>query len=159
MSRWWEGGTPSQVQTGVPHPRSGGVPHPRSGGGTPSQVWTKWVPHPADGGTPSKIRMGGILGYPPFKIGWGTSPPSRLVPPTIQDWMEYPPARTGWGTPLSKTECRTPPPPSKTGWGTPPSPRLPPSGDRLAKQALATQRAVCLLRSRRRTFLLCLISQ
>ena len=44
-----------------------------------------------------------------------------------QDWMGYPPVRTGWGYP---------PPPNGR------------SGDRAA-----TRQAVCLLRSRRRTFL------
>ena len=38
-------------------------------------------------------------------------------------------------------------PPVRTGWGYPP-------GDRAAERALATRWAVCLLRSRRRTFLL-----
>ena len=56
-----DGGTPSQVQTGV-------VPHPRSGwGGTPSQVQTGGTPSCWLGGgvTPSNIRTG----VPPIKTG------------------------------------------------------------------------------------------
>ena len=67
----------------------------------------------------------------PSRTGWDTLP--------VQDWMGYPPSRTGWGTPpCPRLDGVTPPPPS---------------GDRSAKQALATQWAVCLLHSHRRTFL------
>ena len=69
-----------------------------------------------------------------------------------------PPIRTGWGYPSSKSglDVVNPPPsrldggtPIRTGWGTPP----PGGGDRAAERALATRRAVCLLRSCRKTFL------
>ena len=112
----------------IPGPDGRGVLHPRSGQGVPHcrSCWVE-VPHPAD-----------WMGYPPSKTGWGTP---------IQDWMGYPyprldgvppPSRTGWGTPLQD-------------WmGYPP----PLSGDWAAKWALATWRAVCLLHSRSRTFLL-----
>ena len=70
--------------------------------------------------------------------------------------MGYPPD-LGWGTPQD-LGLGTPPRP---GTGYPPGPGTgypPPqtrSGlDRAAQQVLATRRAVCLLRSRRRTFLL-----
>ena len=43
--------------------------------------------------------------------------------------------------PLSRLDGGTPLPQSSTGWGSPPTP---PSGDRSAKRALATRRAVCL---------------
>ena len=62
------------------------------------------------------------------------------------------PIRTGRGyPPLSRLDgvCNPPPPHSKeTGWGTPSPSRR--SGDRTA-----TRQVVCLLRSRRRTFLFC----
>ena len=136
----------------VPHLGSGwgGVPHHRSGwreGGTPSQVqvggtpsWVQMgVPHSADGGTPSRIRMGGT---------------------PIQDWMGYPPSRPGmggipWGTPHPRLDGVPPHP--DLGWGYPGTPVQDwignPPPPQSAKWALATRRVVCLLRSRRRTFL------
>ena len=107
-------------------------------GGTPSQVQTgEGYPILLMGGYPIKDQDGGYLGWVPTlsKIGWGTPP--------IQTWDGgVPPSRPGMGgTPIQD-------------WmGYPPCPRLdgvfPPS----AKQALATRQAVCLLHSRRRTFL------
>ena len=49
------------------------------------------------------------------------------------------------GTPSEVWMGGYPPPPSKTGWSNPPP--------RSEKRAFATRRAVCLLRSSRRTFL------
>ena len=155
------------------HPRcgrGGGCPIPGvHGGGTLSEVWM--------GGTPSQVQMGGSTPSQVWMWGGnpGTPPGSRLdwVPPWLRlDWMGYPPppqSKTGWvPPPPSRTEWGTPLPQSRLG-GVPPCPGLnvpPPvqdwmgylpftsSRDRSAKWTLATRRAVCLLRSRRRTFLL-----
>ena len=78
------------------------------------------------------------------------------------DWMEYPHVRTGWGRP----------PPSELNGGMPPPLRLdggtlssgvdrgsappPPPHPKTEQRALATWRAVCLLRERKRTLLSCL---
>ena len=75
---------------------------------------------------------------------WG-----RGYPVPGLDMGEVPHPRSGWGylhpeIPPCPRLDGVPLPPSKTEWGTHPS----------AKGALATRRAVCLLRSRRRTFLL-----
>ena len=100
------GGTPFQVQMGVPHPRSRwgggtpfqvqvGVPDPRSrwGGGTPTQVQAGRypIPGPGGGGYPILLTRGGPWGTP-IKTGWGT-PLSRIGWGTLslQDWMGYPP--------------------------------------------------------------------
>ena len=58
----------------------------------------------------------------------------------------YPSMGSGWGTPQSGQDGV---PPSQVRKGHPPSPQ-----DRTAERALATRWVVCLLRSRRRTFLL-----
>ena len=100
--------------------------------GTPSGQWG--VPPSSQlEGTPSSwwgrgyphLANGG--GTPIRPAGGTTNWPTGRYPPPCLEWMWVPPIRTGWGTPLS--------------------------GDRAAEQALATQRAVCLLRSSRRTFL------
>ena len=68
--------------------------------------------------------------------------------PPGQDKVGYPSAtRTGWGTP--------PPPPRPV---LPGQDGVPPPLARTAEPALATRWAVCLLRSRRRTVLLNLVS-
>ena len=82
-------------------------------------------------------------------MGGGTPAGQQGVPPSgiwgypHQDWIGVPPLPLGLDG--------YPPPPFGTGWGTPspPSPTLSEATD----QALATRRVVCLLRSRRRTFL------
>ena len=106
-----------------------GVPRPRSGWGGVPHPRSKWgLLHPADGGYPIQDQDLGLNpGYPSSKTGRGT-----LL------------SKTGWGTlpPLLQDRigyCLAPPLPS---------------GDRSAKRALATWRALCLLRSRRRTSLL-----
>ena len=127
---------------GVPHPRSGqdvsdprsgwGVPHPRSGWGGYS------IPGPDRGGTPCQVWMRGAPhpadgGYPIQDQDRGTPHP-RLGTPSKTGWGNSFQSRTGWGTPLMQDWM---------GYH-PPSPS--------ANRALATRRAVCLLRSRRRTF-------
>ena len=98
----------------------------------------------SNGGNPDP-RSGDTLGYP--QLGLDGLPPSA-------NWMGVP--RTGWGYPPSGLDGSVP---IGTGWGY----TLPihwdwmgvsplPSGHRAAQQALAMQRAVCLLRSCRRTF-------
>ena len=135
-------GTPSQVQAG------GGVPHPRSGWG---------VPHSADRGYP----IPGLVGRIPHSADGDT-----LGTPAIQIWMGYPPSRPG--TIFWPSKIGSVPPHPDLGWGgTPgtPHPRLDrvppvqtwdqggtPGTSQKAKRALTTRWAVCLLRSRRRTF-------
>ena len=94
------GGTPSQVQVGGTHPRSGW-------GDTPSQVWSGGYPILLMGGTPPfRPGMGGFLGYPPSKIGWGTP---------IQTWDGGTP-----GTPPHRRLDGVPPCPDLGQGGTPP---------------------------------------
>ena len=88
------------------------------------------VPHPAwPGGGRYPIRPDG-----------GEVPPSQDRGYPIQPNRGYP-HQGGWGYP-------------RPGWmGVPPPPPSPPTEDRAAQRVLATRRAVCLLRSRRSTFL------
>ena len=129
------GGTLSQVQMGVPHPRSGwGYPILLTGG-YPLQVWMGGTPSSWQGVPPSKMRMGvphsADRGYPHPRSGWGGNlgyPPSKTrldgVPPhprldaLLPPSWGTPPSRTGWGTPTQDWMVY-PPPQSKTGWGTP----------------------------------------
>ena len=127
-----------------PHIDGRGVLHPADGvGGIPI------LPHRGvplsflTGGTRWGVPPPGLDGVPPIGAGWGY-PPLGLggVPPGTGwgtpwlglDWGTTP-IRTGWGTTPVRTEQGYPPPPGATA------------------QALATRRAVCLLRSCRRTFL------
>ena len=122
-----------------------GVPHPRSGWGYPILGPGRRVPAQ---GTPSR---GTCPGYPPQ----GALP---RVPP--QQWGP------AWGTPLAGAHPPRVPPWQGALPGVPPGsgvlPRvLPPAGGAPpgvppwpAQCVLATRQAVCLLRSRRRTFLL-----
>ena len=169
-SWWWGGGvTPARSGWwgGLPHPRSGGVPQPgldgggvphHRSGGYPDQVWmVGGLPHPRLGGTPARSGWWGVPGVPPWARSgwWGVLP----LPP----WLDgVPPPPWLNGVPL--------PPTTMTEWGTPhhdkmgyPSPWLDgvPPPHQHSKRVLATWRAVCLLRSRRRTFLLghCLANQ
>ena len=122
------GGTPSSCW-GVPSSPGpgGGYPiHLMGGGGTSSQIQA-WGTNPADGGYPIQlmgVRQQGV-------------PPSREYPPAggIPSGRGYP--QQGYPSP-----GRGYPPPQQ---GVPPT--------RAAWRVLATRRAVCLLRSRRRTFL------
>ena len=103
--------------------------------------------------------------YPLARTGWGIPWPGldgthwpgldgvSLGPdwmvPTGQDWMGYPLARTGWYS-LARTGWVSPQPGQD---GVPHLPR-----DRTVDRIRAMRRAVCLLRSRRRTVLFCVVS-
>ena len=153
------GGTPSQVQPGggTPSPvqPGGGVPHPRSsrGGGTPSQVQPGGypIPGPARGGTPSQVQLGGV---PHPRSSWrGT--PSRWEGGSPSRWGACPGTPPAGGHPPGvPLPAGVPPhrgyPPS---WGTPHRGYPPTGGTPLPPPVLVTPRSVCLLRSRRRTFL------
>ena len=133
------GGVPIQLTGGYPiHLMGGGgYPHPADGdtpnwGNRGSSIQPRGVsPSGQQGGTPIQ-PIGGWGGTPiwltgdtlPVGTGWGT--PSGLVLPV----------RIGWGYPHVETGCGYFP--IKTG---------------PCQETLATWRAVCLLRSRRRTFL------
>ena len=117
---------------------AGDTPVLAGGRGTPSH---SWLGYPRTGYPPP----GHYWGTP--RSGWGTpmrigfpSPrffPRSLVPGPFQGY----PVSPGWGVPQDRV------PPARTLLG------YPHSWDRTAERALATRRAVCLLRSRRRTFL------
>ena len=83
-------------------------------------------------------------------------PGQNRVPPSQLDGGTL--IGTGWGIP-SGLDGGTPigtgwrKPPIWTGWGTSPPPHSP-SPDRAPERVLATRRAVCLLHSRRKNFLL-----
>ena len=111
---------------GVPHPADwGGHPLSRSGlGGVPQPA--EGVPHSADRGVPHSADRG----YP----GRGYHPHSWVPPSRGTPLVGYSPGR---GTPQA---------------GVPPSRGTPPT--RPAQHVLATWQAVCLLRSRKRIFLL-----
>ena len=174
-----QGGYLSQVQPGGTRARSS------QGGGVPKPGPAREVPHlryplpvrpglgdmPARGGTP--IRPGqGTRGtppqLPPVRPGWGV-PLLRGTPP----WV--PPHQTWPGGVLlpGGTPSQIPPPPIRPNWGYPcwglPHLGYPPSDlakgypcwggtpPRLTDGVLDTPRSVCLLRSRRRTFLYCFV--
>ena len=118
------GGYPSQVQPGGTPPQ---IPPIRPAGGYPS-CWGV----PLRGGTPPRGYP--TSGYPPSPSDMAGGYPCRGVP-----HLGYPPVRPGWGYPCQGVSpCRTWP------GGTPPQ---------LIDGVLDTPRSVCLLRSRRRTFL------
>ena len=115
---------------GVPHPRSGqggGVPHPRSGQGE----GVSWVP-----------PLGPEMGYPPARPGLGYPLDLDGVPPPNLGWHTPPGPGTGYPPHPPPDLAPGTPPPRTWDWVTPPL------------RALDTRRAVCLLRSRRKTFLL-----
>ena len=120
--------------------------HPKDGEGNVFSLFT-WggeVRRPGpDGGAPrylpsSQVRMGEGVPQGIYTPGQGT----------------YPPARSGWGVPQG-----TSPRPGQDGGGgaqgtyLPPPAKVPTPRDRTAYRVLDTLRSVCLLRSRRRTFL------
>ena len=162
------GGTPSQVCPG-------GVPHPRSGRGYPISGQGGWgTPWTWDG-----VPPGPGMGYPP-DLGRGTPQTWDRVPPWTWDGV-HPPQhskhlicgrRYASCVHTGGLSCYRPHPKDDgrlyfqsvhtsqvRGGGYPiPGPggysgNTPPP-DRAAQRVLATRRAVCLLRSRRRTFLL-----
>ena len=108
------------------------------GGGTPARSRWEGVPWPGpDGGVPPP---GPDRGVPWPGLDGGTR--GGVSPLPQQVWGIPPPARWGWGY---------------TRWGTPPphgdGVTPPPPPVRTTEGVLATWRAVCLLRSRRRTAL------
>ena len=127
---------------------------------TPNQVWMGYAPRPG-------------TGYPPGP-GMGCPQTWDRVPPTPWTWDRVPP-RPGMGYPPPQTWDRVPPGPgtryprtwdpvppqtwdSVPPWTwdrVPPRPRTgyPPWTRSGLDRVLAMRRAVCLLRSRRRTFL------
>ena len=121
-----------------------------SGGGVPiSHNALQHFPecHEAAGGLPrSGYPPGGLprSGYPPGGLPGSGTPPGGYpgqVPPRGVPRSGYPPGGAGSGTPL----------------GGVPRSGYPPRGGypgRTTEGVLTTRRAVCLLRSRRRTFLL-----
>ena len=125
----WGGDAPSQVWIGVPHTRSGWgeLPHPANGAG---------VPHPRSGwggGTRSSL----------WGVSWhGVPPPSRSQ---VRIWgVPRVPSVSRMGYPLCQHDVVHPPRSQVRMGGTPTG---------TAWRELATRRAVCLLRSRWRTFL------
>ena len=165
-SRWgtpsqvWVGGTPSQVLGG----------YPVSGlGGTPSQVWVREeYPIQVLGSTPSRSWWGGYLGYcPPGQVWMVEGYPSRgypiqvlMVGGTPGGGVPQPggtPSRSWWWQ-----VPRYPPLGLDGGGGTPArgypiqvlmvgdTQGTPPRQSSIASTSYAA--AVCLLRSRRRTF-------
>ena len=145
----FRGGTPIRLTGGYPHPVKGGegVPHLAdmgrghthlADGGVPaSSAWQSKYPHPADlRGIPIQLTEG-----TPIQLTWGV--------PLLLDWMGYNPPCQDWnGVTPHEDWMGVPPPPHQDWMGVPH-----PLGDRPAEWALATGRAVCLLRTRRRTFL------
>ena len=130
------------------HFGGGGVSHPADGGGrggTRSQVQMGVPPIQLTGGTQSQVQAGVPLpanGVPHSADGGVPHPAGSY--PILDPGGGIPPSRGGESHPRSK-------------WGSPPIQDwmgYPQSGDRAAYRALATRRAVCLLRPRRRTFLL-----
>ena len=125
-----------------------------------------WVPHLHSIILPSTGPMSFPGGYPsawshvpsweeyPFQSQWGVPHPV-LMGYLSQVSMGYPPPiGTGWGYPPGQDWIGWNPPPFHWDWiGVPPPP-----GDRSGERVLAMRRAVCLLRSCRRTFLLNLVS-
>ena len=101
-------------------------------------------------------QVGGTLipgRYPPARTGWGTLWPGQDGVTAQPERMGYPLARTGW-EPLGQDRDGVHSLLVKTGWGTLGQDRDGvPLPIRTAQHALAMRRAVCLLRSRRRTFL------
>ena len=156
--------------------------HPKDGEGTvftdvclptPGRVYPSpmlfprpLVPGPFQGGYPSPRFFPRSLVPGPFQKGY---PSPRFFPRSFLGGGGYlspgrgtpvlPPAMSKW-YPLVRSRCNTPPPPpsqvrmgyppARSGWDSPPPPH---TQERTAERALATRRVVCLLRSRRRTFL------
>ena len=114
------------------HLGGGGTPIlPTGGRASPSQVRTRGYLHPRSGrGTSIQGQDGG---YPHDRSEWGVPPAScsgvGVSNPLLPGWgyPSHPGPRSGWGWGLLPTE--------------------------IAYHVLATRWTVCLLRSRRRTFL------
>ena len=169
------------TQDGIPPSRDGVPPGrdrvpPGRDGVPPGQGWD--TPASRDGVPPSQVKMGGTWdgvplsrdGIPPRdrtadgvldtlrSVRDGVPPGRDRVPPGrdgVPPWpgMGYP-CQQGWGTPQPGQDggylrWGTP----EQGWGTPLARDGIPPRDRTADGVLDTPRPVCLLRSRRRTFL------
>ena len=138
-----DGGYPILPHEGVPILPDGGNPILPDEGVTPSFL-IKDYPHLVDFDWMGYPPLG-LDGVPPLVgTGWRYPSPNwdwMEVPPPHQDWLEYPLPHQDW---VGVPHC--------WDWMGVPHPSL--SGDRAAERALATRPAVCLLRSRRRTFLL-----
>ena len=126
------GGVPSQVQLGgVPcQVRMGGAGYP--GRVPPLAGYTPWLDQ--DGGYPGRV--------PPPQQG---TPQARMGGTQVGYPLAGYPHGPGGGYPGRVTPCRVPPQPG-SGWRGYPV--------RTTEGVLTTRRAVCLLCSRRRTFLL-----
>ena len=125
--------------------RWGGIPQPGSGRGYPGGYPTSGTPHQTWlGVTPPQV--------PPIRPGWGVPRWGYpiLGPPIRPGWVPHPtrgvphpgyphPRQTRGDTPVGGTPPRVPP--LRPGQGVP------------HRVVLDTPRSVCLLRSRRRTFL------
>ena len=117
----------------------GGAPSCPSGRGYFIQPDRGWEAPPSSltGDTPKKLHGGTFA-----RSVWDTPlwDWMRVPSPSGLDGVTAPPpaTRTGWGYP-----------PGRTGWGLPPYT----PADRAAERVLATRQAVCLLRSRMKTFL------
>ena len=123
--------------------RSGwGVPQPGPDGDYPGQGWV----------SPGQVRMGGT----PARSRWGKGYPlPRDGVPPLRDGI---PPSQGRGTPLGQVRKGYPCPGMgcpQWGMGYPPARDGVPLQDRTADGILDTQQTVCLLHSRRRTFLFC----
>ena len=142
---------------------TGGVPHlARWGEGTPARSSLGGVPNLARG-YPSQVQVG-ERGYP-SQVQLGGGYPGQVQSGVPK--MGYPLARSRWGDLRWSTPSRNGvlPQPGQDGgyprWGIPPPAEMgypptppPPPRDRTADGVLDTPWLVCLLRSRRRTFLL-----
>ena len=137
--------TPSQVRGGGGYPILG----LRWGERYPSQVWdgcggTLTRSRCWGGGTPARSRWWGVPPHPGMRyspdLGWGTPPgPGMGYPPDL-GWGT--PQNLGWGTPRTWDGVT---PPADLRWGTPPR--------QISIASTCYTAGVCLLHSRRRTFL------
>ena len=141
-------GTPCQTWWGTLM----GVPHLRY----PHQTWPEGYPN---GGTSARSSWGVPC--------WGGTPP-RVPPSDLARWYPaggtppwVPPSDLVGGTPMGVPQQGNTPPqvppmgqPGGTHWGVPPSDLAGGIPPRVTDGVLDTPRSVCLLRSRRRTFLL-----
>ena len=140
---------PSFLSSGYTHPFQLGVP--------PSFL-TGAYPILPDGGTPIQVQ-GQDGGYPHPRSGQGGTPiPGQGVPPLGLD--EGTPIKPGVGLPPSRLDGDTPhkdwmglPPPHPSGLDGGTCHPPPPIGRQSSRASTCMRRAVCLLRSSRRTFL------
>ena len=119
------------------------------------KVFTLFHPHPGGGGgypSPRFFPRSFLGRYPSPGLGvphpwWGIPIPGQKGMGCSQPGQDGVPPSQDWGNPLPQPGQDGVPP--GQDWGTP----LPPPLNRTAERVLATRRAVCLLRSRRRTLL------